>query len=267
MAALAVFFVWPVLALLIASFWPKDAVAPSLSEYVKFLGDPFYLDILWRTLRVGVISTLGTLIPGYILAYALVFGQRRWVHLILTICVLLPLVVNQVIQIYGWYALLSPEGLINTTLIALGLTDRPQRILFTETAMLLGLAHSHIPFMALTIATALAKIDPSLLRAAQNLSATPFATFRHVVLPLSAPGIIAGCLIGFTLSISSYATPYLLGGARNKLITYLIYEQQVILGNASFASAQTVILLIVTGLTILVYLRVSQGAAQRASVT
>lgn len=266
-AALSIFFVWPVLTLLVASFWPAGAAWPSLAEYARFLSDPFYLGILWRTIRVGLIATLLTLIPGYVLAYALVFGARRWLHLILTICILLPLIVNQVIQIYGWYALLSPEGLINSSLIALGLTDRPQRILFTETAMLVGLAHSHIPFMALTIATALAKIDPSLLRAAQNLNATPFATFRHVVLPLSAPGMIAGCLMGFTLTISSYATPYLLGGARNKLITYLIYEQQVILGNAAFASAQTVILLVVTGLTILVYLRVSRGAAQRASVT
>ena len=155
----------------------------------------------------------------------------------------MPLVVNLVIRVYGWMTILSLNGILNNILEGLGLIDTPLRILFTESAIAIGFIHSHLYFMVLPIAGALMKMDPDLLRASENLGATPLKTFVNVILPLSVPGILSGCLLVFALNISDFVAPSLLGGNRYQMMTYLVYEQQLYLANESFAAAATVILM------------------------
>ena len=225
------------------SIFPADQPEFSLFYFQKFLTDQYYLDVLWRTFRVGMVATLLTLVPGYVLAYNMTLHPNaRWRTVVMAIT-LVPLVVNLVIRVYGWMTILSLNGILNNILEGLGLIDTPLRILFTESAIAIGFIHSHLYFMVLPIAGALMKMDPDLLRASENLGATPLKTFVNVILPLSVPGILSGCLLVFALNISDFVAPSLLGGNRYQMMTYLVYEQQLYLANESFAAAATVILM------------------------
>lgn len=226
----------------------------TLANYGKFLGDPFYLGILWRTLKLGVASTALALVLGYPVAYYLSRARgRRRAYLMLGI--LAPLLVSVVVRSFGWLVILGPNGLVNATLASLRLVDEPLRLLYTEPAIVLGLTHVFLSFMVLSIAAALDRIDPALLRAAQNLGASPRQAFVRVVLPLSLPGVAAGCLIVFTLATSAFITPALLGGPRVKVMSFLAYQQSLLLSDWPYGSAIAFVLLAITGTAVLLYLR------------
>ncbi len=226
----------------------------TLANYWKFLGDPFYLGILWRTLKLGVAATVLALVLGYPVAFYLSRARgRRRAYLMLGI--LAPLLVSVVVRSFGWLVILGPNGLVNSTLTSLRLVSEPVRLLYTETAIVLGLTHVFLSFMVLSIAAALDRIDPALLRAAQNLGASPRQAFLRVVLPLSLPGVAAGCLIVFTLATSAFITPALLGGPRVKVMSFLAYQQSLLLSDWPYGSAIAFVLLAITGGAVLLYLR------------
>jgi putative spermidine/putrescine transport system permease protein len=256
-------FLVPLFFVVVHSLFPNDAAGPTLALYRKFLTDEYYLGILWRTLRIGFVAMVFALIPGYVLGYNIAFSQSAAMRSLAISVALVPLVVNLVIRLYGWITVLSSRGVLYSMLSTAGLTDAPLRLMLSETAITIGLVHSHITFMALTIAAALARIDPALLRAAQNLGASPGRVWSRVILPMSVPGIVAGSLIVFALNISDFVVPNLMGGNRNRMMTYLIYEQQLFLANAPFAAAQTVLLMLASAIAIGGYLRVSAIYARR----
>lgn len=233
----------PLVLVLYNSVFPHDRTGFSLFYFQKFLTDEYFLGVFARTFRVGALATLFTLVPGYILAYNMTLhANQRWRTFVMAVT-LIPLVVQLVIRAYGWIALLSLSGALNNLLQWLGVIERPLRMLFNETAMTIGFVHSHLYFMVLPIAAALMRMDPDLLRASENLGAPPFKTFVNVILPLTMPGIVSGCLLVFALNISDFVAPSLLGGNRYRMMTYLIYEQQLYLANPSFAASATVILM------------------------
>lgn len=261
-APLAVFvglFLLPLANLFVISLFRFDRATGSLTtlsldNYTKFLGDPFYLGILWRTFKIALLVTGATLVLGYPVAYHLsrARGRRR---AYLTLLILAPLLVSVVVRSFGWLVILGRNGLVNAVLTGLGVVDEPLRLLYTESAIVLGLTHVFLSFMVLSIAAALGRIDPALVHAAQNLGATPFGTFRRVILPLSLPGVAAGSLIVFTLSTSAFITPALLGGPRVKVMSYLTYQQTLLLSDWPYGGAIAFILLALTAATVLVYLR------------
>lgn len=259
-AVFVVLFVVPLANLFVHSFFAFDRVTGGIGgftvgNYTKFLLDPFYLDILWRTLRIGLLATATALVIGYPVAYYLAQARgRRRAYLMLGI--LAPLLVSVVVRTFGWLVILGPNGLINSTLTALGVVSDPIRLLYTETAIVVGLTHVFLSFMVLSIAAALERIDPALIRAAQNLGASERQTFLRVVLPLSLPGVAAGCLIVFTLATSAFITPALLGGPRVKVMSFLAYQQTLLLSDWPYGSAIAFVLLALTGTAVLVYLRV-----------
>ena len=260
---LAVFlalFLVPLANLFVLSFFGFDRVTGrlggfTLTNYTKFLGDPFYLGILWRTFKIGLLATLAALVLGYPVAYYLSRASGR-TRAYLMLGILAPLLVSVVVRSFGWLVILGPNGLVNATLVRLGLIDEPVRLLYTETAIVIGLTHVFLSFMVLSIAAALDRIDPALIRAAQNLGANPGQTFLRVVLPLSLPGVAAGCLIVFTLSTSAFITPALLGGPRVKVMSFLAYQQTLLLTDWPYGSAIAFILLALSGGAVLLYLRV-----------
>jgi putative spermidine/putrescine transport system permease protein len=259
---LAVFlglYLLPLANLFVLSFFGFDRVTGTLGgatlvNYTKVLGDPFYLEVLWRTMRLGLLTTATALVLGYPVAYVLARARgRRRAYLMLGI--LAPLLVSVVVRTFGWLVILGPNGLVNSTLMTLGLVSEPVRLLYTETAIVLGLTHVFLSFMVLSIAASLDRIDPVLLRAAQNLGANDRQAFLRIILPLSLPGVAAGCLIVFTLATSAFITPALLGGPRVKVMSFLAYQQSLLLSDWPAGGAIAFVLLAITGAAVLVYVR------------
>jgi putative spermidine/putrescine transport system permease protein len=253
-----VFFAVPVLVLFASSFERIDTATfrvierLTLFNYRKFLFDAYYVGVLLTTLKLSGLVTLAALVTGYPVAahLAKARGRERGVLMLLIVS---PLLVSLVIRSFGWVIVLGPKGLVNAVLLALSLVTAPVKLIYTETAVVVGLTHVFYPFMVLAIYSALQNIDAAVVRAARNLGASPAQTFWRVTLPLSVPGIVAGSLIVFALSVSSFVTPTLLGGPWVKVVAYLAWEQNLVVLDWGFAAAISVILLVVTALVMLVY--------------
>jgi ABC-type spermidine/putrescine transport system permease subunit I len=245
-AYLAVFYAYPVLAMLWRSF--SDPTL-SLQHYREVLTTPVVLKVFWITLRIATVVTALTLVLGYPVAFVMATASGP-VRTILLGVVLVPFWISVLVRSYAWMVLLGRYGLVNQLLLALGVVDAPVRLLNTPLALYVGMVHILLPFMILPLYSVLSGIDRRLIAAAQGLGARPLNVFRHVVLPLSLPGVGAGCLLVFVLSLGFYVTPALLGGTQDIMIAVLIAEQ-VDLFNWGLASALSAVLL---GGTLLVIL-------------
>jgi putative spermidine/putrescine transport system permease protein len=214
----------------------------SFENYATFLGDPFYRDVLWRTLALGALTTAGCLLLGFPLAFLLsrLRGMRRSV---LYFVLLLPLLTSAVVRTFGWMILLGNNGFINRSLIALGIVDDPVKMMYSMTGIVIALVEVLLPFMVLALDAALLNIDPHLYEAAQNLGARKARVFLRVTLPLVLPGIVSGSVLVFTLAVSAFVTPSLIGGPRIKLMATLIYQQSMGLLNWPFGGAIAFVML------------------------
>lgn len=252
---LGVFFAVPLVMLLSGSFQRIDTGSFVVTErltffnYRKFLLDEYYLNVLLTTMRMSLLVMFVALATGYPLAvYLTRVGPRE--RAILMLLVVSPLLVSVVIRSFGWIVILGPRGLINWALQGLGLASAPMKLIYTEAAVVIGLAHVFFPFMVLAIYAALRNIDPAVARAAQSLGAGPIRAFWRVTFPLSIPGVVSGSLIVFALSVSAFVTPTLLGGPWVKVVAYLAWEQNSTVLDWPFAGAISVILLVLTVLII-----------------
>ena len=193
-------------------------------NYIRVLTDLFYLEIIARTLMLGLVVVAITLIFGYPLAYFLARTRSRlrpW----LIILVVFPLLLNLVVRSFGWIVLLANRGLINDWLIALGVIEKPLKLLFNFTGLLIGLSHIFLPFMVLVLLGAIQNIPRDAEDAARTLGASPFTVFRKITLPLSLPGILSGSILVFVLTISALVTPRLLGGPTYQVMSTLIFDE------------------------------------------
>ncbi len=248
---LALFFLWPIGSLLATSVWDPTI---TLVHYRKLVDDSLYFAILLRTLRIALLVAIFTLVLGYPLAY-LMAQLTGWRASLIVACVLIPLWTSVLVRSYAWAVLLQRNGIVNVVLERLGLIDEPLQLLYTEGAVLLAMTHVLLPFMVLPLYSTLRRIPPDLPRAARNLGAGALATFRHVTLPLSLPGVAAGSVIVFILSLGFFITPALVGGPRTLMISTLISQQATELLNWPFAGALSGVLLLVTLILVLVFNR------------
>jgi len=193
-------------------------------HYAKLLTDLFYLEIIGRTLALGLAVALLTLLIGYPVAFFLARSRWRWRHW-LTILVVFPLLLNLVVRTFGWIALLADNGLVNQALVGLGLVEAPVRLLFNFAGLLIGLTHIFLPFMVLVLVGVIQNIPREVEEAARVLGAGWAGAFLRVTLPLSAPGILSGSILVFVLTISALVTPRLLGGPTYKVMSTLIYDE------------------------------------------
>jgi ABC-type spermidine/putrescine transport system permease subunit I len=231
------FYAVPVLSMLMRSV--NDPVWTP-SHYASLTGDTVFLKVFSNTLYTSLIVTLGTLVLGYPVALSLVRAPR-WAPVIL-ILILLPFWTSVLVRSYAWMVLMGRHGLINEALLAVGMIDRPLRILNTPLATQIAMIHILLPYMVLPIANALRQIDPSLARASSGLGATPWATFRQITLPLSMPGVAAGVLLVFVLALGFYITPAMVGGPREITLSMLI-ARQVDQLNWAYAATLSAVLL------------------------
>lgn len=234
----------------------------TIENYVKFF-DPFYLGILWRTLKLSAVITICCLLLAYPVAYYIAGASPR-VQGLLTLVYLAPWFVNVAVKAFGWTLLLSPGGYINRLLITLGLIREPLALMWNELGIVIGLTHGHIVFMVLPLMASISGINPNLPLAAANLGARPWQVFRYVTVPLSLPGVVAGSVIVFVMSVAAFATPELLGGPRARVLSYIAYEQNITLLNWPFGAAIAVIILVIVSVLMVgLQRRVSRDTGRR----
>lgn len=251
------FFLAPMAYILI-----RTLLTNGVSDFTSFFTDPFYLDILWTTLRVSLVSTAVSLLLGYPVAYFMARTRSR-MKKVMMIIILFPFLVSAVVRSYGWMVILGTNGLLNQLLLALGLIAKPLKILNTEAAVIIGMIHLLIPYMILSLVGVLQSIDPNVEYAAYSLGATPAQTFRKVVLPLSLPGVLSGCVLVFTMSMTSYVTPKLLGGSKFRMMATMVVQEINVNFDWSAASAVSYILLAVILLAQVVIVLTTSGYMKR----
>jgi ABC-type spermidine/putrescine transport system permease subunit I len=237
---MSAFYAAPVLSMLMRSV---NDPAWTLSHYASLAGDTVFLKVLSNTLTTSLFVTLGTLVLGYPLALSLVRAPRC--APVILVLILLPFWTSVLVRSYAWMVLMGRHGLINEALLAVGMTDHPLRILNTPLATQIAMIHILLPYMVLPIANALRQIDPSLARASSGLGATPWATFRQIILPLSMSGVAAGVMLVFVVALGFYITPAMLGGPREITLSMLI-AQQVEQLNWAYAATLSAVLLATT---------------------
>jgi spermidine/putrescine transport system permease protein len=260
---LALFFALPVLLMLVYSLMPRGiygGVEPgfTLEHYRRFY-DPLYLRILRRTVVYALGCTAICLVVGYPVAYVIA-RAGKWKNVLLFL-VVLPFWTSFLVRTFAMIFLMRDTGLINDWLLRLGLIRSPIEMLYTPFAVMSGLVYGFLPFMILPIYASLEKFDLSLLEVAEVLGARPVARFRRVTLPLSLPGVVAGCLLVFIPALGSFLTSDLLGGAKELMIGNLVQNQFTAARNWPFGSAASFIVMALVLVAVLVYLRVKDRAA------
>ncbi len=247
---LGVFFLLPfalVLAIALGTNSP-DSVPPvelgvSLKNFKLLFADNLYLSAWLNSLRIAATSTLVALLLGYPMAYAIACAtpERRPLLLML---VVLPFWTSFLIRVYAWIGLLDENGLLNQFLRWSGISADPGTILGTEWAVHLGIVYAYLPFMVLPLYAALEKLDTGLLEAAADLGARPLVAFLTITLPLSLPGIVAGCLLVFIPSVGEFVIPDLLGGTRTLMIGKVLWDEFFTNTDWPLASAVAISLLV-----------------------
>lgn len=256
-AVFLVLFAAPQVAMLASSL---GAPRWSFVNYTHFLLDPHYLGILARSLFLGALVTSITVALGLPLAYWLARLQSRWAPVLLLLATF-PLWVSAVVRSFGWVVLLSRNGIVSQAVRAVGLAGPSFQLAGTFAGVVAALAQVLLPFMVLSLYGVIRAIDPELERAAQNLGATPLRAALLTTLPLAARGVLSASLLVFALAISAFATPSLVGGAREQLMSTTIYEQMTELADWGFASAIAFILLAVVLALSLAWARIGRNEA------
>jgi ABC-type spermidine/putrescine transport system permease subunit I len=235
-ASMAVFSLHP--------YSPTKIALPELTfDNYRQIAALYYVRLFGRTLQLSLVSTAICIVFGYPLAYVLARARPRMQTLGLFLLIM-PLMVSTVIRLFGWIVILGRKGLINEALTALGLD--PVRLLYTDTAVIIGLINIFMPFMVLPLMAAIERIPPSLEEAAQNLGANWHQMFARTIMPLSLPGLVSGCLLVSSLSLSAFVTPALLGSPRDRMVGQQIYDEVLVSFNWPIASALALALVLLT---------------------
>ncbi len=224
----------------------------SADNFRLLASDTLYFDAYGTSLRIAALATLLCLLIGYPLAYAIARAPQRW-RLPLLMAVVLPFWTSFLIRVYAWIGLLKANGTVNQVLQVLGLIDAPLQLLYTDFAVVLGIAYAYLPFMVLPVYAVLARLDIALLEAASDLGATQWRRFISITLPLSMPGIIAGALLVFIPAVGEFVIPDLLGGPDTLMIGKVLWNEFFLNGDWPVASAVAVAMMIVLVLPLLLF--------------
>lgn len=258
---LLVFLVWPVVRMGIMSFYKADpselwVEVFTLNNYAKLFGDPFLINVLIRTLRFAVVTTILCIVLAYPVAYFLARTKSR-LRGLYTLMVFMPLLVSVIVRSYGWMALLGDQGVINSIWKALPFSEGALPLMFGEHSVILGLVQVLLPLMVIPLMSAIGNIDPSLEESAISLGAGPARVFFQVILPLSTPGLISGILLVFTSGMSAFAIPMFLGGPRQMTMAVLIYQQMTFTFDWPLGSAVAMLMLLATVTSVVLSLTIA----------
>lgn len=237
-----VFLVLPV-AGTIATTFGEDA--GPFAPYLAFFGSGFRRNVLWRTLEISLATTAISLAIGFVAAYVVSKAPKR-LRSVLIVAAVFPLLTGVVVRSFAFLILLGKNGMVNSALLWLGVTDTPFAMLYTEGAVIVAMVYLFVPLMILTLVGVLENIPEDVVQASASLGASPAATFRQVVFPLAVPGLIVGAVLVFTGSFTAYATPQLLGGERQMVMGTLMYQRAMVAFDWVGASTIAAIMVVVT---------------------
>lgn len=255
---LSLFVLIPNLMIIVTSFLTRDeanliSMVFTWDNYAR-LADPLYAKVLWHSLYMAVVATLLCLVIGYPFAYIIAKMSPRIQPLMLFL-VIIPFWTNSLIRTYGLKIVLGTQGIINKSLMSLEIIERPIRLMYTEHAVMIGLVYILLPFMILPLYSAIEKLDRTYIEAARDLGASRWQTFTHVILPLTMPGIIGGCLLVLLPALGMFYVSDLLGGAKNLLIGNVIKSQVLNARDWPFGAATSIALTVIMALLIYAYYR------------
>jgi putative spermidine/putrescine transport system permease protein len=235
--AMLLFFLAPIGVLAVVSFYGDPGMTQwgSLANWAKMF-DPFGLLVLADTLWLGAQVTLLSLVMGYALAWVFVRMPAKLQPVVIFI-IMLPLLTSVVVRTFAWIVILGRQGIVNAALIDLGWITEPLKLLYTRSGLVVALANVQLPLMVLPLINALQKVDVNLGDASASLGASEWQTFRKITLPLSLPGIVAGCLLTFAASITAFISQSLIGGGQMLFMPMYLYQQASSLSNYPFAAA------------------------------
>jgi putative spermidine/putrescine transport system permease protein len=216
----------------------------SLANYLRIFEERIYWDTFVLTFKISLIVTVLSIFLGFPIAYAASRLHGFWANLIL-ICVIIPFWTSVLVRSYAWLVLLQRRGLVNQTLMDLGIIDQPLNLMHNTTGTVIGTLHVMLPFMVLPLYSVMKKIPQDLMQASESLGAKPFYTFRRVFLPMAAPGIMAGSILVFVICLGFFITPELLGGGRTILVSMLVQRNVELYHAWGAASAVGLVLLLV----------------------
>ena len=266
LAWMAVFFLAPLGLVFAISFASRGTYGGIVWEFTAAnyldLLHPLYGKILAQSTWYATVTTVLCFILGFPLAYVIARSPARWQPVFLLL-VMLPFWTNFLVRTYAWMILLRHDGLINRSVMALGLSDIPLELLYTPTAVVIGLVYGYLPFMVLPLYVAVERLDPLLVEVAWDLYASPWAVFTRVILPLTKPGIVGGSILVFIPSIGSFITPDLLGGARSMMIGNLIQHEYLVVRDWPLGSAVSFVLMAIVMAGVGLYYRSDSRTERR----
>ena len=233
-------------------------------NYLLLLEDDFYIIAYLNSLKIAFVSTLFCLIIGYIMAYGIARSKSS-VRNILLLLVILPFWTSFLLRVYAWMGLLANHGIINNVLLAIGFIDKPLQMMYTDFAMYVVFVYTFLPFMILPLYSTLEKMDISLHEASADLGAKPVTTFLTVTLPLSMPGVIAGCMLVFIPAVGEFVIPTLVGGPGSMMIGRMLFDEFFANRDWPLASAVAVVLLIFLVVPFMLYKFYSAKQEERVS--
>jgi len=254
-----IFFILPLSIIFIYSFttdylFAGKQVTFTLGNFLNIFQKKHYLIILLRSLKISLITTIFSIIFSYPIAYFL--AKRTRFDKALIILLMIPFWINYLIRIFAWKLILSENGIINQMLAGLHVIQEPLKMLYSQTAVILGLIYTYTPMMVLPLYATILKIDDSLVEAARDLGASPIQAFFDVIFKLSFTGIFAGTLLVFIPALGSFAIPIILGGTDSVMIGNMIENQFYHVGDWNFGSAFTISLAVLSIVLVLFYSRI-----------
>ena len=230
---LFLFLMIPLLRVLVPSVFTGDY---PFSAYVDFFKDEYYRKIFLRTVKIAVITTFVCMVSRC---------DKKWRGLLLSASIF-PMMTNSVIRSFAWINILGSNGIINKAMIAMGLIEKPMKLLYTDFSIIIGSVYLFLPLMIVTVAGVMENIDDDMMEAAQSLGASRTEAFMKVIFPMSLPGIIVGGILVFTGTLTAYTTPQLLGGNSNMVMATLIYQRAMSVSDWTGASVIALIMIVVT---------------------
>jgi len=246
--AYAAFFLVPLaLLILVSAFDDERLTTIGFAQWRSFLGDPFTWKVVFDTVKLGVVTVVATAVIGYPIALVFLGAGPRWQRVILFV-VILPLLTSVVVRTFAWIVILGREGVINQAVLWLGLAPAPLNLLQTEPGLVIALTQIEMPLLLLPLLSVMSRMDPNLRDASAGLGASRWRTLLRVTLPLSLPGLVAGCMLVFASSTTAFISQFVIGGNRLVYLPLLIWQQSLVVYNWPLASVAALTLLISVGL-------------------
>lgn len=255
------FVFYPLFQIALPTFHSGSANIFSL--YGKFLSENYNLQVIGRTILIAVITTIITLVLSFPVALWIA-RQKKFLKSLLSLLILFPMLTNAVVRNFAWIIILGKDGVINEILLSLHIISSPLNILYTNTSIIIGSIYLFLPIMIMSLIGSVSELNLEVEEAAAVLGARPLVNLIKIIIPQLTTGILTGCILVFAGTMTAYTTPQILGGNRHLVMSTLIYQQAMTLGNWTNASVIAIILIIISALTMLLMGRVMKKIDRRS---